>query len=326
MVQWWHFISIMSIVIMSDRTIKLFQSTRKYYQMLGVHPSTSPTNQKLQFNWRALLVFSIILLDFSITSLYFLFKTNIRIDYAETLQSFYFSSTEFNFLLGFVVNFWKMSNIFMLIEGLEKTIYESKFIQNEKQKGRGKSIKSFLSLGSLNPVSKAQYVHLSDRIERMSIFFHFILTKLTLMGVVIPSGIITINNYYIKDLGEESFFLPVSVMYVWENGIIQISIIGISMYIFYYNRLPFNWKTPLGYTTAYLFGCISVYTIICSILPTICLTVGSYWLNKAIIKDIIMDYRILNDKASDINQKEMLELFCKVIEDMSDSKQLSDRF
>lgn len=97
-------------------------------------------------------------------------------------------------------------------------------------------------------------------------------------------------------------------------------------YIFYYYRLPFNWKAPLGYFFASILGCISVYTIICSILPVLCLTFGSYWLYRAIIKDIILDYRILNDKASDINRKETLELFHKVIEDISDAKQLSDRF
>lgn len=69
-----------------------------------------------------------------------------------------------------------------------------------------------------------------------------------------------------------------------------------------------------------------MYTIICTILPIVCLTIGAYWLNKIIVKDIIHDYRILNDKASDVNRKEMLELFYKVIEDISDAKQLSNRF
>lgn len=118
-VQWRHFISIMSIVIMSDTTIKLFQSVREYYQMLGI------SKQNYSFNWRSFIVFSIILLDFIATATYFLFKTNINVDYAETLQSFYFSSTEFNFLVAFAVNFWKMSNIFMLFESLEKTIQKS---------------------------------------------------------------------------------------------------------------------------------------------------------------------------------------------------------
>lgn len=69
-------------------------------------------------------------------------------------------------------------------------------------------------LGSFNPISKAKFSDVSDRIERMSKFFHFVLTKLTLVGVVAPSAIMTVYNYYINDLGEESFYLPVSVMYV----------------------------------------------------------------------------------------------------------------
>lgn len=118
----------MSIVIMSDTTIKLLQSTREYYQAVGIHPATSSTtNRNFRFNWRAIVVFTVIFLDFIATASYFLFKTNIRIDYAETLQSFYFSSTEFNFLVGFAVNFWKMSNIFMLVESIEKEVHKSKF-------------------------------------------------------------------------------------------------------------------------------------------------------------------------------------------------------
>lgn len=63
---------------------------------------------------------------FLATSTYFLFKTNINIDYVETLQSFYFSSTSFNFLISFVINFCKMSNIFKLMDRFEETIQSSK--------------------------------------------------------------------------------------------------------------------------------------------------------------------------------------------------------
>lgn len=107
---------------MSD-TIKLFQSTRKYYQALGLHPSTSVENST--FNWRSFNIFFILIFIFYATATYFLFETNINKDYVETLQSFYFSSSSFNFLISFMVNFWKMPNIYALMERFEETVQKS---------------------------------------------------------------------------------------------------------------------------------------------------------------------------------------------------------
>lgn len=105
-------------------TMKLFQSTREYFQTSGLYPSTS--DQSYTFNWRSFVIFSLLTNEFLATATYFLFKTNINIDYVETLQSFYFSSSSFNFLVSFMVNFWKISNIFMLMDRFEETIQMSK--------------------------------------------------------------------------------------------------------------------------------------------------------------------------------------------------------
>lgn len=71
---------------------------------------------------------------------------------------------------------------------------------------------------------------------------------------------------------------------------------------------------------------MAAYAICVSILPTTCLTFGTYWLEQSIVREIVNDYRILNDKVSDLNRKEVLELFYKIIENISEAKQLSDRF
>lgn len=105
-------------------TIKLFQLTREYYQAVGVHPSTSLPSYT--FFWRSFLIFYILTAEFVSTATYFLFETNITIDYVETLQSFYFSSTSFNFLVTFMINYWKMSSIFMLMDRFEDMVQKSK--------------------------------------------------------------------------------------------------------------------------------------------------------------------------------------------------------
>lgn len=115
--------SMISVVIMSG-TMKLFQSARAFYETVGIYPLTSV--QSYKFSWRNFAIIYILTTQFLATSTYFLFKTNINIDYVETLQSFYFSSTSFNFLISFVINFCKMSNIFKLMDRFEETIQSSK--------------------------------------------------------------------------------------------------------------------------------------------------------------------------------------------------------
>lgn len=68
-------------------------------------------------------------------------------------------------------------------------------------------------------MSKAKYGDLNAKIELMSKFLHFILTKLTVLGVMAPSTIISFMNYYLDDLGEDSFFLPISALYVSNTRI-----------------------------------------------------------------------------------------------------------
>lgn len=70
------------------------------------------------------------------------------------------------------------------------------------------------SIGSRNPISKSKYVNLINNIERMSKFFHFVLTKLTVASVVAPDVLITLGNYFIYDLGDESYYLSAPMMYV----------------------------------------------------------------------------------------------------------------
>lgn len=65
-----------------------------------------------------------------------------------------------------------------------------------------------------DPMSKAKYGDLNSKIELMSKFLHFILTKLTVLAVMAPSIIISFMDYYINDLGEDSFSLPIQGLYV----------------------------------------------------------------------------------------------------------------
>lgn len=91
----------------------------------------------------------------------------------------------------------------------------------------------------------------------------------------------------------------------------------------FFARLPFGWKTLIGYSAYLTVETLSVVAIVTSILPVACLAVGSYLLLSTVIKVITNDFYVLCDKISIGSNKEMKELFCNMIADMSEVKELS---
>lgn len=49
------------------------------------------------------------------------------------------------------------------------------------------------------------YKQLSEKIERTSKLVHFAMAKLTMVAATLPPTIKTYVNYYVKNLGDESF-------------------------------------------------------------------------------------------------------------------------
>lgn len=68
----------------------------------------------------------------------------------------------------------------------------------------------------MDSTSKAQamYAELNRNIELITELMYFAVVKLTPIGVMVPALIITVVNYCVYGLGNESFFLPIMVMYV----------------------------------------------------------------------------------------------------------------
>lgn len=93
-----------------------------------------------------------------------------------------------------------------------------------------------------------------------------------------------------------------------------------------YARLPINWKTLIGYTVYFSVETLSMFAIVFSILPTICFAIGSYLLLNAVIKVNTNDFHILCGKISTGSNDEMKKIFCNMVEDMSEIKELSFTF
>lgn len=86
------------------------------------------------------------------------------------------------------------------------------------------------------------------------------------------------------------------------------------------DRLPFNWKTPFGYFCAFLLACIVTYAILYTILPVICIGIGTCVLMVPFLKDALNNFHISDDK----NGTEIKKIFYSVVEDFLDLKQLSE--
>lgn len=101
--------------------VKLFLATQLFYKALGIYP-TKP-NQKYSFDMMSFFVLLSMLVMLISTAAFFFFKAETTQEYSDT---FYVSSSEFTFIVCFLINIWKMTNILKLIAKYEE------FVQNSK--------------------------------------------------------------------------------------------------------------------------------------------------------------------------------------------------
>lgn len=58
------------------------------------------------------------------------------------------------------------------------------------------------------------YIALNLKIEQMSEFLDFFLSKVAIAGFLPPALLLTLVNYFVFDLGAESFYLPAPMLCV----------------------------------------------------------------------------------------------------------------
>ena len=75
-------------------------------------------------------------------------------------------------------------------------------------------INLIICVGASDTALKIKFSELNEKIERISKLIHFILVKLTLAGVELPAFFITLINYFIYDLKDDSYYFSFPIMYV----------------------------------------------------------------------------------------------------------------
>lgn len=90
-------------------------------------------------------------------------------------------------------------------------------------------------------------------------------------------------------------------------------------------RLPFDWKTPLGYHFAVFWFFSGTYFSMLANSPLISFMVGSCWLVITFINDLTNDLSELNaNNARKINRQKIYKRFCNVIRQFCAIEQLSE--
>lgn len=92
---------------------------------------------------------------------------------------------------------------------------------------------------------KSSYAELSEKIERMSKLLYFIQTKISVPANMLPPLLMTVVNYYILDMHDESFLLPFPSMYDpnFEKSLDS------SFKFTFYSRICWSLQTPIQTVT-----------------------------------------------------------------------------
>lgn len=89
------------------------------------------------------------------------------------------------------------------------------------------------------------------------------------------------------------------------------------------NRWAFNWHSSFGYLFAFIFVYASACCTFSCVVLTICLVVGSSLFAHYITEDILNDLIECSKMLSNANHKEIKKLFCNVMHNVSQAKELS---
>lgn len=64
------------------------------------------------------------------------------------------------------------------------------------------------------------YMDLNDKIEQISTIIYFIQVKSTMVALVLPAVLITLLNYFVFNQEDQSYFLPIPLMYVQNDTLL----------------------------------------------------------------------------------------------------------
>lgn len=187
--------------------IKLFQQLKhSYFEAMGIYLPHS--TQKCSPNWRNALIAFFIAQLFVAAFVYLAYGADSTFEYG---TDFYASVSESCCLSYFVIQYFQMPKITALIDSCEEFIEKSEFRSYVSLFVFFRLTKSLFILGIHSQII---YNEMNEKIERISKLVYTIFVEASIVGLVLPPLLITLVNYFIYDLKDESYFLPTPVKYV----------------------------------------------------------------------------------------------------------------
>lgn len=181
-------------------SIQLFQSVRKCYRTLGIHPDP----QSYLFNYRNLFAILCYSLSGISTLSFLLCKANTVPEYGFCIYAF---TSQLCILYTLFIQMWQMPNILKLIASFEEFIGSSEYIHWDSTLNN-----IFLNCIFLTGEhTKAIYHILNVKVEKMCTLIYIVFVDGSLVGLLLPAVLKTFVNYLLG-LNEKSFILPTPLM------------------------------------------------------------------------------------------------------------------
>lgn len=198
--------SLSRIANTASHKMQLFYSIRQYFETMGIY-------HNVPFNWRNLLfVAAMIQLFISTGGFLVLSKSN---DVVENSFAFYQATNGLAAMFAFMICIWKKEQMFEMLQSFEAFIEKSEFWYIFSLFFRDHLVLICLNLmyaGSHTSIAKIEYDELAKKIEWMTKLFHTILIKITFPICNLPPLLITLINFYVLKLDDDSFNMQFPIM------------------------------------------------------------------------------------------------------------------
>lgn len=294
--------------------MKFFASTQKYFASMGLM-SSHQMGRKHSFNKNNISALFIMTSASVLCIIYLLFEVN---NFKEYTDSVCMTFTVTIATIVFAIEIWKTKSVCEFFHNFEDLTQKSEYKSWKSMKFI--EVGNKFGFGYCLGFSKSIYEETNRRVDKWCEIMSFALIKLSPPSIAIPKIIISCFNYFVSDLGRNSYELPLLMWYALDSNPNYSHLIWIHIS----KRLPFDWSNPCGYLIAISIGC---YVLLYNAHVGVCIMshiVGGSWMLLALTEDIKDQYYQINKIAKfSQNRSKLFIQFSGLIQFDSSAKQLS---
>lgn len=190
--------------------IKLFHSLEAYFKWMRIDLPQSKSNPASAFKPINLPFLLIFVQLFVSSCTFFALEAKSAYDYG---FSFYICAAQLQaFTVYVLIVCSKSADIAALIQSYEDFVEMRQLFSEKYSKLSETAAAAECPIDMEEQPTAALYNELNAKVEQMTKTLHFVLLKLSLAGFCLPMLASTLCNYFLFDLGDESYILPCPTM------------------------------------------------------------------------------------------------------------------